>query len=85
MSSVSTGAADSNELAPALPPLTENARKVLEARYLKKNAQGVCVEEPETLFRRVARTVADLSGAPEIDVEHLAEALNYRRSHVVGR
>lgn len=28
--------------------------------------------------RRVARTIADLAGAPEIDVDHLAEALAYR-------
>lgn len=34
---------------------------------------------------RVARTVADLSGEREIAVEHLAEALNYRRSRFVGR
>ena len=34
---------------------------------------------------RVARTVADLSGSSEIAVEHLAEALNYRRSRFVDR
>lgn len=34
---------------------------------------------------RVARTVADLSGEKDIAVEHLAEALNYRRSEFVGR
>jgi magnesium chelatase family protein len=34
---------------------------------------------------RVARTVADLSWEKEIAVEHLAEALNYRRSRLVGR
>jgi magnesium chelatase family protein len=34
---------------------------------------------------RVARTVADLSGAEEIGVEHIAEALNYRRSRFVDR
>jgi len=33
---------------------------------------------------RVARTVADLSGEKDIAVEHLAEALNYRRSYGVG-
>jgi magnesium chelatase family protein len=34
---------------------------------------------------RVARTVADLTGEEEIAAGHLAEALNYRRSHLVGR
>ena len=33
---------------------------------------------------RVARTVADLSGEDET-AAHVAEALNYRRSHLVGR
>lgn len=34
---------------------------------------------------RVARTVADLSGGEEVVMEHLAEALNYRRSKFVDR
>jgi len=34
---------------------------------------------------RVARTIADLLGEEEIATEHVAEALNYRRSHLVGR
>ena len=34
---------------------------------------------------RVARTVADLAQEDEIAAEHVAEALNYRRSHLVGR
>jgi magnesium chelatase family protein len=34
---------------------------------------------------RVARTVADLSNAVDLAVEHLAEALNYRRSKLVER
>ena len=34
---------------------------------------------------RVARTVADLAGEEEIAAEHVAEALNYRRSHLIGR
>ena len=34
---------------------------------------------------RVARTVSDLSGEQDIAVEHLAEALNYRRSYGVNR
>ena len=34
---------------------------------------------------RVARTVGDLSGEEEIAAEHVAEALKYRRSHLIGR
>src|SRR5919112_1600134 len=34
---------------------------------------------------KVARTVADLSGEEEIAAEHVAEVLNYRRSHLIGR
>jgi magnesium chelatase family protein len=34
---------------------------------------------------RVARTIADLLREEEIAAEHVAEALNYRRSHLVGR
>ncbi|MCG3126781.1 MAG: hypothetical protein CHACPFDD_01636 [Phycisphaerae bacterium] len=40
--------------------LCENARKVLEARYLKKNEAGECIERPEELFSRVASTIADV-------------------------
>ena len=38
--------------------LTENARKVLEVRYLKKNDKGEVIEEPEDLFYRVAENIA---------------------------
>jgi len=38
--------------------LSENARKVLERRYLKKDSDGKVVETPEEMFRRVARHVA---------------------------
>ena len=38
--------------------LTENARHVLERRYLKKDSQGQVIEAPEELFRRVAQTIA---------------------------
>lgn len=34
---------------------------------------------------RVARTIADLAGEDEIAVEHVAEALNYRRARFVDR
>lgn len=36
-----------------------NARLILEARYLQKDAEGAIIETPEAMFRRVARTIAD--------------------------
>jgi ribonucleoside-diphosphate reductase alpha chain len=42
--------------------LTDNALQVLRARYLARDA-GVVVEEPEQLFRRVARHVAAVEAA----------------------
>jgi len=38
--------------------LTPNARRVLERRYLLRDARGGLAEDPEGLFRRVARAVA---------------------------
>jgi ribonucleoside-diphosphate reductase alpha chain len=40
------------------PNLTENALKILKARYLKKNEQGHTVESPEEMFKRVAHHVS---------------------------
>jgi magnesium chelatase family protein len=34
---------------------------------------------------RVSRTIADLAGNEQIAVEHVAEALNYRRATAVDR
>ena len=39
--------------------LSDNARKVLEGRYLLRDDRGIIVETPEGLFRRVARSVAE--------------------------
>jgi ribonucleoside-diphosphate reductase alpha chain len=38
--------------------LTQNALKVLEKRYLKKNEEGKIVETPEELFGRIAGAIA---------------------------
>lgn len=38
--------------------LTENAKIVLQKRYLLKNEKGEVVETPEQLFRRVAKAIA---------------------------
>lgn len=51
-------------------PLTPNARRVLEARYLARDEAGRVVETPEELFRRVAADVAGVEmrwgGGPEV-------------------
>ena len=38
--------------------LSENAKRVLKRRYLKKNRKGKVIETPEQMFRRVARHIA---------------------------
>ena len=43
-------------------PLTDNALQVLRARYLARE-NGVVVETPEQLFRRVARHVSAVEAA----------------------
>ena len=56
--------------------LTENAVKVLEKRYLKRDKEGKCIERPEDMFRRVADTIAsgDLKfGKSEADVKVLSD------------
>ncbi len=42
--------------------LSENAKTVLERRYLKRNENGVC-ERPEDMLRRVAKTIAAADSA----------------------
>jgi len=39
-------------------PLTPNALRVLEKRYLKKDEKGKVIEIPEELFQRVAKNIA---------------------------
>ncbi|MCL0057457.1 vitamin B12-dependent ribonucleotide reductase [Dehalococcoidales bacterium] len=43
---------------PEVVHLSENALRVLERRYLKKDKRGQVIETVEEMFRRVARTVA---------------------------
>jgi ribonucleoside-diphosphate reductase alpha chain len=56
--------------------LTENAKRVLAARYLKRGDDGRIVESPEQLFRRVARRVASAEAhfAGPDNVQHWEEA-----------
>lgn len=51
--------------------ISDNAQKVLEARYLLRNSQGELIEGPEDLYKRVANTIAAVEshwglGQPEI-------------------
>lgn len=38
--------------------LTQNAKEILRARYLKKDKKGKVIETPEQMFRRVAHNIA---------------------------
>ena len=55
--------------------LSDNARIVLGLRYLKKNEEGEPVEEPEAMFWRVARVIAEEDrrhGATDAAIDEVA-------------
>ncbi|HYT00200.1 MAG TPA: adenosylcobalamin-dependent ribonucleoside-diphosphate reductase [Thermoplasmata archaeon] len=57
------------------PKLTDNARRVLEKRYLKKDDKGRVIETPKELFARVAWNLAQADrnyGADEARLEETA-------------
>ena len=77
MSSSPNPLAAADVLPDDLPPadLSENARIVLQRRYLKKDERGRPVEEPEQMFWRVARVIAEEDrkyGASEGAIDTLA-------------
>lgn len=56
--------------------LSENAIKVLEKRYLKRDKEGKCVETPADMFRRVASSIASAElqyGQSQDETDKLAE------------
>ena len=65
--------------------LTQNAIKVLEKRYLKRDKGGKSIETPEDMFRRVSDTVAngDLEyGTSEEEVKKLSEEFYEAITHL---
>ncbi|MCH7994335.1 MAG: vitamin B12-dependent ribonucleotide reductase [Planctomycetes bacterium] len=52
---------------------SENALRVLRARYLKKDEQGRCTESPRDMFRRVAKAIADAETRYDSDPEVRSE------------
>jgi len=57
--------------------LSDNALKVLEKRYLKKDASGRVIESPQELFRRVAHAIASADkayGKSEKDIREIEES-----------
>ena len=59
---------------PAEIQISENGRKVLEKRYLRRGPDGKPVENIEGMFRRVAHTVAEPDAAYGYDVASTEEA-----------
>ncbi|MCF8001924.1 MAG: vitamin B12-dependent ribonucleotide reductase [Halanaerobiales bacterium] len=49
--------------------LTKNAKKVLKARYLKRNKEGERIEDPEGMFDRVATNIAKANEKYDENVE----------------
>src|SRR6266581_4327990 len=59
---------------PGAAQLNQNARTVIEKRYLIKDAEGKPTEQPEDMFWRVANTVAEADrryGAGEMTLAQL--------------
>ncbi|MBI5599412.1 MAG: vitamin B12-dependent ribonucleotide reductase [Deltaproteobacteria bacterium] len=54
--------------------ISDNARRVLEKRYLKKDLHGKPLETPEDMFWRVSRNIAEAEGLydPDADVDSIA-------------
>jgi ribonucleoside-diphosphate reductase alpha chain len=57
-------------------PLSPNAVKVLQRRYLRRNTEGKVLETPSHMFRRVAQTTAaaDRKFEKKADTAKLSEA-----------
>jgi len=64
--------------------LSPNALRVLEKRYLAKDADGVVCETPTDLFRRVAKNIAlgDRVNIPDADVSQTEEAFYQMMSNL---
>lgn len=59
--------------------LSDNARRVLERRYLARDSEGDIIETPEEMFRRVARNIAQAErnyGASDALVREIEERFN---------
>ena len=57
-----------------LAPMSESARSLLGQAIAERGLSARAYDK----VRRVARTVADLEGAEGLDVQHIAEAVQYR-------
>ena len=55
--------------------LSQNAKIILEKRYLKKNEKGAAVEKPEDLFSRVAGAIAQVDAVFD-DAANITETEN---------
>ena len=65
--------------------LSENAKLILEKRYLKKDARGRVIEKPEDMFKRVAENIAmtDAKHLLKDEIENLMQKSNKEYFEIV--
>ena len=61
-------------------PLDAAGEKLLQAAFLR---MGLTARSHDRILR-VARTIADLDGSPDIEASHLAEAVQYRNTDILS-
>jgi ribonucleoside-diphosphate reductase alpha chain len=61
------------------PEISENAMRVLEKRYLKKNKEGVPIETVEDMFLRVSENIAKADAFYDPEADTRATAIEFYR------
>ena len=59
--------------------MVQRSRRLSEKRTSAFRGNAAAVVRAHDKVLRVARTIADLEGAPDVTATHLAEAVQYRR------
>ncbi|GMR04652.1 MAG: vitamin B12-dependent ribonucleotide reductase [Thermodesulfobacteriota bacterium] len=80
LKSIPEGAAESNvQVLKQRVEISENCRKVLEKRYLKKDAEGNTIETVEEMFWRVSANIAEAEKNYDDEADTMSVALEFYR------